>query len=439
VANHIARITVNGMPLDHIQRNFTLIGHADAKQCETLLRGSLTRIGSRSWSWEMPRAWRMTCERSPRLLFWTFGQPKNQDRKSQSGLVKMGWSGTCPIVPAREGAELPIMVTSAAKPVHANPVYGSYFADPFVWKFDDVYYAIGTGELEATGQAIGKVFPLLQSTDFFQWSFASNALIKPDPALGNHFWAPAVACADGRFYLYYSVGHGDKNHQMRVAMSDSPQGPYKDLGTTLLDPKDCSFAIDPHPFQDDDGRWYFFYARDFLDHSPEARAGTALMAAPMRSMTQLEDEGVPVLRARSDWQRFQSGREMYGRVWDWHTLEGPAVCKHDGRYFCFFSGGRWENETYGVDYGVADRVMGPYSDAGNEEGPRVLRTVPNRVIGPGHNTVVTGPHHETDYIVYHAWDPGMKARRMFLDELLWTPDGPRCHGPTFAEAPIPNR
>jgi len=44
---------------------------------------------------------------------------------------------------------------------------------------------------------------------------------------------------------------------------------------------------------------------------------------------------------------------MYGRVWDWHTLEGPFVRKHDGRYYCFYSGGRWETESYGVDYGVA--------------------------------------------------------------------------------------
>jgi hypothetical protein len=87
-----------------------------------------------------------------------------------------------------------------------------------------------------------------------------------------------------------------------------------------------------------------------------------------------------------------------------------------------------------VDYGVADTIMGPYSDAGNEKGPRVLRTVPKRVIGPGHNTIITGPDNETPYIVYHAWDAQMKARRMFVDELVWTPEGPRCDGPTWSES-----
>ncbi|HWI59915.1 MAG TPA: family 43 glycosylhydrolase, partial [Bacillota bacterium] len=154
------------------------------------------------------------------------------------------------------------MVLTASKPIHVNPVYGSYFADPFVWKHQGVYYAIGTGALEANGHTVGKVFPVLQSLDFSQWTFASNALVRPDPALGENFWAPAVAYADNQFYLYYSVGHGDKNHQLRVATSPAPQGPYHDAGKALIEPNRCSFAIDPHPFRDEDGQWYMFYARD---------------------------------------------------------------------------------------------------------------------------------------------------------------------------------
>ncbi len=323
------------------------------------------------------------------------------------------------------------MSLAIPKLVHTNPVYGSYLADPFVWKTGDTWYAIGTGEQEAKGQTLGKIFPIIQSADFVQWQFASNALIRPDADLGTHFWAPEVAQANGKFYLYYSVGHDDKHHQLRVAVSDSPQGPYNDLDKALIDLGECPFAIDPHPFQDDDGQWYLFYARDFLDASSAARAGTGLAVRRMKSMTELEPAETVVLRARSDWQRFQASRAMYGRVWDWHTLEGPTVRKHDGRYYCFYSGGRWETENYGVDYGVADHVLGPYSDAGNENGPRVLRTIPNQLTGPGHNSIVAGPDGETEFIVYHTWDKPMKNRQMFIDHLLWTPDGPRCEGPTW--------
>jgi GH43 family beta-xylosidase len=116
---------------------------------------------------------------------------------------------------------------------------------------------------------------------------------------------------------------------------------------------------------------------------------------------------------------------MYGSVYDWHTLEGPCVRKYADRYYCFYSGGRWENDTYGVDYGVADNVWGPYSGVDGATGPRVLRTIPGTLHGPGHNSLVVGPDGR-DYIVFHAWDPAMTARRMFVRRLEWTAEGPRA-------------
>jgi beta-xylosidase len=306
-----------------------------------------------------------------------------------------------------------------------RPVYDGYFADPFVWQHQGVYYAVGTGEREASGHTSGKIFPLLRSKDFVEWHLLEDALIAPNRALGDTFWAPAVAFAEGIFYLYYSVGHGDKCHQLRVAESSSPDGPYKDSGKTLLDPKLTPFAIDPHPFQDVDGQWYLFYACDFLDFTDHVRAGTALMANRMTSMTELEASGQVILRARSDWQRFQLSRTMYDRVWDWHTLEGPCLVRHQNRYYCFYSGGRWENETYGVDYGVSPSILGPYSDQGSEAGPRVLRTIPHRLIGPGHNSCIVGPD-GSEFLVFHAWNEPMTARRMFVQKLLWTAHGPRA-------------
>jgi beta-xylosidase len=327
-----------------------------------------------------------------------------------------------------------------AAQTYTNPVYPGYLADPFVWRHQGVYYAIGTGPTEAVGQADemaqSRVFPLLWSDDLINWQPAGRALLHPDPALGDHFWAPEIAYCDGTFYLYYSVGHEDKHHQLRVATSAEPLGPYRDVGQPLLDPTTCPFAIDPSPFQDEDGQWYLFYARDFLDTDQGARAGTALMVDRLVTMTKLAGEGQVVLRARQDWQRFLANRSMYGGIYDWHTLEGPCVRKHGDRYYCFYSGGRWETENYGVDYGVANQVMGPYSDAGNEKGPRVLRSVPGYMLGPGHNSLVVAPDDQTEYLVYHAWDPQMTARRMCMDLLLWTPEGPRCPGPTWTSQTI---
>jgi len=309
--------------------------------------------------------------------------------------------------------------------VAPQPAYGNYFADPFVWRHRDEYFAIGTGEREADGRPAEMVFPLLRSVDFLQWQRAGRALLRPDPSLGTNFWAPEVAFHEEKFYLYYSVGFGDAKHQIRVATSDTPLGPFQDFDHALFNLRDCPFAIDAHPFRDEDGQWYLFFARDYLDSAGGARAGTGLSVVRMKTMTDPAAEPQTILRARHDWQRFQSQRSIYGGLFDWHTLEGPFVRKHEGRYYCFYSAGRWENDSYGVDYAVATHVLGPYCDKGNERGPRVLRTIPGQLVGPGHNSIVTGPDGR-DWILYHAWDAGMTARRMFIDPLVWTADGPRC-------------
>jgi beta-xylosidase len=327
----------------------------------------------------------------------------------------------------------------------SNPVYPFYFADPFVWKHEGRYFAVGTGpiaesssagEAEFTTREINgreMAIPLLVSNDLVNWKLHGGAYLVPPFAQRAVFWAPEVAYHNGLFYLYYSYATEGLNHALRVAVSEQPTGPFEDAGALLPENSNCPFAIDAHAFRDDDGQWYLFYARDFLDFSGEVRAGTALVADRLIGMTRLAGETVTVLRAKCDWQRFQANRTMYGKVFDWHTLEGPCVRKRNGAYFCFYSGGCYQGEGYGVDYGTSSQVLGPYHDTGNETGARVLRSVPGKIVGPGHHSIVLGPDDKTEFMVYHAWDPPMTARRMHIDRLGWTEDGPRCAGPTWQQ------
>lgn len=328
--------------------------------------------------------------------------------------------------------------------VYTNPVHAEYFADPFVWRSGDEYYAIGTGPADAEGRTHhtmrASIFPLLRSKDLIHWLPAGHALVPPDEVFGHNFWAPEIANENGRWYLYYSVGHGDKMHQLRVAVSDTPLGPYLDC-TQLTNPKEIPFAIDPHPFRDDDGKWYLFHARDFLDTCTDARgsmrAGTAVVVSELEKMTKLSEEVHLVLRSYCDWQLYATQRPMYGKLYDWHTLEGPCVIKENGRYYCLYSGGSWQTDTYGVDYTVADQVLGPYGIEPGIEAPRILKTIPGKVIGPGHCSMTTTPDGVTRMIVYHAWDPDMRARRMFIDELYFENGVPKSDGPTWMPSDLP--
>lgn len=310
--------------------------------------------------------------------------------------------------------------------VYTNPVYKDYFADPFVLRHNGEYYAYGTAPASPEGHA----FPVLHSTDLVNWEFKGWSLV---PSCGNDFWAPEVAYNDGKFYMYYSA-HGveGRDHQLRVAVSDTPTGPFIDSGRVLV--PDQPFSIDAHPFQAADGDWYLFYSVDFLTLDGDYRIGTGIVVDRMVDMLTLAGTPQTVVRPHADWQLFKAQRPMYGNVYDWHTIEGAAMRYHNGRYFCFYSGGAWEHDNYGISYVVADHPMGPYTRPEHVDGA-LLRSVPGCVVGPGHNSFVEAPD-GSEYVVYHAWDTAMTSRLMRIDRLSWDGDQPVMHGPTWTEQTI---
>ena len=322
---------------------------------------------------------------------------------------------------------------------YSNPVWHGYFADPFVLRHNGMYYAYGTGHGPEPG---GWQFPVLRSPDLANWEYAGAALPPLKERNGEPFtayWAPEVAERDGRFYLYFSAAthHRDETHRLRVAVADKPEGPFEYMGQVKMSgPLADAFTIDASPFRDPaDGRWYLFFATDFFEGGP---VGTGTAVVPLdNDMCTATGEAVTAIRASGDWHVYERNRPLYGKVWDaWHTVEGPFVWPHAGRYYCFYSGGNWQTPLYGVGYGVADSPMGPYRDEWNREGPSVLKGIPDQVLGPGHNSVVLGPDGATEYMVYHAWDPARTMRRMCIDPIAWVTEAgsdiarPRCGGPT---------
>jgi arabinan endo-1,5-alpha-L-arabinosidase len=326
----------------------------------------------------------------------------------------------------------------AMRPVAArtytNPVVARNFPDPFVLQHEGQYYAFGT-----TGQGRtpdGRVFTLLTSANLVDWRPLGGALTPAPGTEQADYWSPEVVLHEDTFYMYYSRGGGaigaSVGHQLHVATSTRPEGPYTEIAA--LPVPDSLFTIDAHPFRDTDGQWYLFYARDFTDTADGYYPGTGLVVDRLTTMTQLAGQPKTVLRARHSWTLFEANRTMplYGNrtFAQWHTLEGPFVRLHAGKYYCFFSGANFLTDRYGVDFCAADHVLGPYVDSGSDAGARVLHSVPGRVRGPGHHSHVLGPDGRTEYLVYHAWNAAMTERQLCIDKLAWQAQGPRCLGPT---------
>jgi beta-xylosidase len=333
------------------------------------------------------------------------------------------------------GALDPAVAFGAGAKTYRNPVYAGSMPDPGVLRHEGAYYAFGTTGRER--KADGRVFTLLRSNDLVAWEELGGALTPPSPDASYDYWAPEPAFHAGRFYLYYAMGRaGEERFDLRVATSATPAGPFTDTGTPLVDCTRNRFTIDAHPFQDVDGQWYMFYARNYPNSDGGFLPGTGLAVDRLVGMTRLAGECRTVLRARYPWTLYEANRrmEVYDQTFDWHTIEAPYVRRHGGRYYCFYSGANYQTARYGVDYAVADRVLGPYTGQG--EVARVLRGAPGYERGPGHHSIVVGPDGR-DWVVYHAWDAAMKTRQMCIDPLLWTAAGPRCAGPTHSPQPAP--
>ena len=329
---------------------------------------------------------------------------------------------------------MPASATAPTRSItYQNPVYPGYFADPFVLRTADGFYAYGTGPVEGHARA----FPVLKSSDLVHWELVGGAVEPLESERPLNYWAPEVAERDGRYYLYYSASpvDNDEHHRVRVAIADHPAGPFRDAGRFVI--PQLGFTIDANPFRDPQtGRWYLYFATDYEADAPH---GTGLAAVEMNDdLTSVKGDPVPVVRAQADWQIYERNRNYKGRVWSaWHCVEGPSVVFHDGRYYCLYSGGAWHGEQYGVGFAVADHPLGPWRDEFASRGPTVLKGIPGKVVGPGHNSTVLGPDGRTLFMVYHAWDTGHTARRMCIDPIRWTAEGPKVDGPSTDPRQLP--
>ena len=307
---------------------------------------------------------------------------------------------------------------------YLNPVYPHSFPDPFVLKFRGEFFAYCTGV-----HSNDKVFTVLRSCNLVDWVEIGGAMDKLDND-SPFYWAPEVTYSNGKFYLYYSVGN-ETLMEIRLAISDVPDSGFVDAGIKLTSEE---FAIDAHVFINDAGEKYLFYATDFLTHS---HIGTGIVVDKMLDFFTLEGNPKPVTRAKHDWQIYDANRIEKGGV-RWHTVEGAFVLKRKNKYFIMFSGGNWQNITYGVSFAVSDSIetqdeWTQFSDGVNVL--PILRTLPEKVVGPGHNSVIRGLNNRELFCIYHCWTAD--GRVLAIDRMDFAGDRIFINGATYTPQPAP--
>lgn len=163
------------------------------------------------------------------------------------------------------------------------------YGDPAVLKTDEGYFLV------ATSNDAPDAFPILRSEDLRNWTH--EGFVFPEgqaPEWAAHgrsvgdFWAPEMARVGDEYWLVYTARQRSNALAIGLAKSDSPTGPWRDLGHPLIaspgfnttgraddptQPVMSGGVIDSHIFIDRDGERYLFWKRDTNGVWPRPLAG----------------------------------------------------------------------------------------------------------------------------------------------------------------------
>lgn len=305
---------------------------------------------------------------------------------------------------------------------YTNPIYRgtkSDFADPFILREGDTFYAYTTGGEIAT------------STDLVNWEMAGE-VPNPEPWFEGDtrgIWAPSVTKIGDTYNYYYSHSSwGDDNPGIGVMTAPTPLGPFEDHGK-VFDSREIGVtnSIDQDVFIDPvSGKIYMYWGSMWGNFAIEMAADGLSVKNPET----MADDKVWVAGNKNT------------TIWDGSSYEGANVIYKDGLYYLFLSQGTCcdgESSTYTTKVGWSESPLGPFVSStgvdllGGNRGDTVVTGDGTHTYGTGHCSVLQDDAGDW-WIYYHSYvrddDGVVRGRYMMLDKLSWVGDMPYV-GPNF--------
>eukprot|EP01119_Soliformovum_irregulare_P000546 TRINITY_DN10389_c0_g1_i1.p1 TRINITY_DN10389_c0_g1~~TRINITY_DN10389_c0_g1_i1.p1 ORF type:complete len:285 (+),score=34.25 TRINITY_DN10389_c0_g1_i1:177-1031(+) len=243
------------------------------------------------------------------------------------------------------------------------------------------------------------------SVDLVNWKYLGDAL--PEKASWGPrdglYWAPDVSYHDGVYYMYYAAGFL-REMCIGVALSVSPEGPFKDIGKPLL----CgqgTHVVDPKQIDDPKtGKKYIFWGSDF---------------GPI-SMQELADDRISFVPGSSPINVIHPNATLPYQS----LVEGAWVHYINDTYYLFFSGDNCcgPKAHYAVMIAQSKHIEGPYVTLNETGAPsNVIMQMNSRFIAPGHNSVVQDDG-GAYWMLYHAVSETVfpeSIRWLMMDKISW--------------------
>ena len=338
-----------------------------------------------------------------------------------------------PDPPVVDGSDTP---APAAPPVtYVNPILDEDFPDPaIILAPDDYYYAYGTQTLR-DGHWIN--IQVARSRDLIHWEQLGDALpAKPDWAQTTQdFWAPSLLYDGSKYFMYYSATPDEcregPDHALAVATSDSPAGPFVDMGKPLLAGKGFH-NIDPMAYDDPvTGKHLLYWGSGFQPIKVQELSKDRLSFAA-------DSNPIDLI-----WPNGENG--SFPRL-----VEAAWVIRHDDFYYMFYSGDNCcgPDAEYGVMVARSESATGPFETLEEARGvPHSLMLFKSeRWLAPGHNSIVMDKAGQV-WIVYHAIDVNKPRQRqedeinsrrvLLIDKIEWRDGWPHVGTPSDDEQAAP--
>ncbi len=257
-----------------------------------------------------------------------------------------------------------------------NAVIDGFYADPNITCFNGKYYLYVTTDGGSGWDA--PYFKCFSSDDLVNWKDEGIILDLADVSWsnGHNGWAPTVAEKDGKYYFYYSaapINNGPKN--LAVAVSDSPTGPFTDMGIIKQGGELKGQMIDPAVFIDDDGQAYLYWGNGALYGAKLSDDMLSIDEATLTTITP------PNFR------------------------EASFMIKRNGTYYMMWS----EDDTGSPDYHVRyGKMTSPLSSiSGNTIVLHRDNANSDLIKGTGHHSVINIPGTDEWYICYHRFNTAL--------------------------------
>ena len=279
-----------------------------------------------------------------------------------------------------------------------NPIFEGWYADPEAIIYGDTYWIYPTRSEVYEKQIALDCF---SSKDLVNWTKHTSIIDTSEVKWAKRaMWAPAVIKKDNKYYLFFGANdvHEGEIGGIGVAVSDKPEGPYKDLiGKPLInDIVNGAQPIDQFVYKDDDGTYYMYYGG-------WRHCNIVKLSDDFKTLVPFEDG------------------EIYKEVTPEGYVEGPFMFKRDGKYDCMWSEGGWTGPDYGVAYAIADSPFGPFKRI-----EKILEQDPTVATGAGHHSVINIPGTNDYYIIYHRHplgDNNGNHRVTCIEKLTFDKDG----------------